>query len=634
MDSQLLLRAVAASLMAALIAGAFLFADGARGQDPRADPGVTPAVPEVTETGPVRDYIITSGALHEGSLSGCAGETCTIGNATVAISETFFIGLAVEIPSPPSLSDYMQDQIVLRDGSVQPGRMVGISDHSVVTDRASYARADVAWLYLFPRQEETAQPDGFGAPEDNPTEEQAPIGEPPGPEGTADFDPAGAPAGEPEIGALWTGSITFEWNDHVDDGIIHSAATIDDLKLREHIYPLLAWDGQAMRRIGSSIHLVVEDSTMADNMLITAPGACSQSGSGVGTLDGPEDSSGSVIWRKFGEEDTTPAIGWNIPAGPGMYVLTIAPATGPTRDTYPTSGCEPMDQGHNGIVIGNYPTPMEFINPFDPVVRTLQSAGGRMSGGYTHQEGTGTMRVSWNICREGVSCAGPAEDDGGDETAEDEICPDPRNETALLENALTRQRALSDQLARQIDELNRLSDQAAQWEGDFVQAVRDCGLWGVAQDLAGLLVGRLDVDELSAFAKFLDIVGNVQEGEMSWALPEVEYPDWLTVIESGANFANNIDTALDTAEPAQVLDDLRSCGAPTIDAVMDGATTYLRLLEEIGPLMDGAQETLNRLRDMDEEELLSRWNAFRTACLEHAACADLDPSICDQQPVR
>jgi hypothetical protein len=244
------------------------------------------------------------------------------------------------------------------------------------------------------------------------------------------------------------------------------------------------------------------------------------------------------------------------------------------------------------------------------------------------------MHVAWNICREGVSCAGSPDERPEEQTAADDLCPAPRNETALLQNALDRQRALSDALGRQMEELNRLSAEAAQWRGDFVQAGRDCGLWNVAQDLAGLLVGRIDVAELSAFAKFLDIVGNYQDGEMSWALPEVEYPDWLSLLETGANFADYIDTALDTADPGQVLEDLRSCGAPTMDVVMDGAVNYLRLLEEIGPIMDGAQEALNRLRDLDEEELLSRWNAYRQACLDHAACENLDPATCDRLPAQ
>ena len=43
--------------------------------------------------------------------------------------------------------------------------------------------------------------------------------------------------------------------------------------------------------------------------------------------------------------------------------------------------------------------------------------------------------------------------------------------------------------------------------------------------------------------------------------------------------------ALGAASPETLLNDLRSCGAPTIQGVMDGAVTYLRLMQQTEPMM-------------------------------------------------
>jgi hypothetical protein len=652
-------RATAAALFCLSVA----VAAAARSQEPGFDPRLAPVLPEVASPEPVTDYVITSTRMVEGALLGCAGESCTIAGTAIPIAQTFFIGLGVAAPAPPQLTDYMQDQVVLQDGSVAPGRMVGISDNGVVTERGSFARRDVAWIYLVPRPEQTAQPDGFGAPEEQPPEEgpDEPIGQPP-PEEDSASDSTPTPGDAPqqahgELGALWSGTIEYEWS-FSDDGVtIGWAATIDDLKLREHIYPILAWDGQESRRIGTSIHLVVEDSTQSDTFLMVVE-ACSQTGSSVGTLDGEEDSSGSVIWKKFGDLDTTASIGWNIPAGPGMYVLSIAPGTGPTRDTYPTSGCEPVEQGYAGIVIANYPPPMQFINEFDPVVRTLDSGGGRMSGSYSATMSDGQLRVSWNVCREGVSCAGPPDDAPEEETAEEDICPEPRNETALLNLTLDQQSLLMQRLDAKFEEYFRLADEARQYEDEFNHATNHCRLWTFAKAYASFVLSNFApasvtryapspvppssgtaaptqyvVEAGKEFANFLALIEKVLDNDGSWTLPNMEFEGWF----SAEDIWDGFTTAYGGVAPSsfeEQIEGLRSCGAPTMHDQMDGAIRFLRLMAEVEPLMRETHEILNRLRDMDEDQLLDAWNDYRQACLDHAACAGIDAARCDSLPPR
>ena len=72
--------------------------------------------------------------------------------------------------------------------------------------------------------------------------------------------------------------------------------------------------------------------------------------------------------------------------------------------------------------------------------------------------------------------------------------------------------------------------------------------------------------------------------------------------------------ALGAASPETLLNDLRSCGAPTIQDA-------------------GDPDALNDLRQKDLE-LLDKWHAYHGACLEHARCEGRDPALCAVPPTR
>jgi hypothetical protein len=200
-------RATAHALMVvALLLGLSAAPELVRGQDRGSESIRKPSLlpPKATTTKPVKDYVIATNGLREGRLLGCAGASCTIEGGAVPIAQTIFIGLGVETPAPPQLKDYMHDQIVLRDGSVQQGRMVGISDSSVVTDRGSRKRDDVAWIYLVPKPTQADQPAGSGAPRDRPARNEQPTRRQTDRGGSTRPDP-NFPRGQ--RGALWTGTM-------------------------------------------------------------------------------------------------------------------------------------------------------------------------------------------------------------------------------------------------------------------------------------------------------------------------------------------------------------------------------------------------------------------------------------------
>ena len=54
---------------------------------------------------------------------------------------------------------------------------------------------------------------------------------------------------------------------------------------------------------------------------------------------------------------------------------------------------------------------------------------------------------------------------------------------------------------------------------------------------------------------------------------------------------------------------------------MDDAIRYLRLLQEIQPVMQEVQVTLNRIEDKDEE-ILNLFANYRRECLAYEACRE------------
>jgi hypothetical protein len=291
-------------------------------------------------------------------------------------------------------------------------------------------------------------------------------------------------------------------------------------------------------------------------------------------------------------------------------------------------------------------------------VRTLDSNGGRMSGSYSATMSDGQLRVSWNVCREGVSCAGPTDDAPEEETAEEDICPEPRNETALLNLTLDQQSLFMRRLQAKFDEYFRLADEARQYEDEFNHATTHCYLWTGAKMWATFVLSnfaptsvtryapspvppaggtlppsKYTIEAGKEFANLLGLIEKVLDNDGSWTLPNTEFGGWFSSEDIWDGFTTAYGAVAPSSFEAQI-EGLRSCGAPTMQDQMDGAIKFLRLMAEVEPLMRDVHETLNRLRDMDEEQLFDAWNDYRRACLDHAACAGLDPAICDNLPPR
>ena len=129
---------------------------------------VTAQIKAPPRAGQNADVIVSRDGVHNGQLAGCVGDSCRIDNVSIARPLIVWIGLKSSIQSIPIPQDRLRDEVHYRDGSIHPGRLVGISASEVVTESGRHPRATVAWIYLTPRRQ-TAAPGQIGGPLPSPT---------------------------------------------------------------------------------------------------------------------------------------------------------------------------------------------------------------------------------------------------------------------------------------------------------------------------------------------------------------------------------------------------------------------------------------------------------------------------------
>ncbi|MEO7674423.1 MAG: hypothetical protein ABIU09_10160 [Pyrinomonadaceae bacterium] len=356
--------------------------------------------------GQLKDIIISSEGVREGKLAGCVGSVCSMDN--VSTFGIVGIGLKADVRSRPSPSNPVQDEVRYHDGSVHPGRLVGINSDLVVTERGRHQRALVAWVYLAPRRE-TAAPGGqIGAP--TPTSLPSPTVTPT-PNPTPTLGPTPVPSLPPGVqrGALWTGRVesTRVYAEGSDSERV--TTVYDPVRLREYLQPMLGPRRGVYVRAGTMAYFVSEGTVVTETTQ-RYHGSCLFAGRGQSTLTGRLFTGGSGMYKKSVDIDTTRATGgWNVPLGPGVYGLHFSPGV---DDDYPLSICPSQQRYHEDelkvifqyVDIGRFP----FTgSPLDPQMRFLEAGDGRMSGSYTAARNGAQITVSWSICREGVRCPPP-----------------------------------------------------------------------------------------------------------------------------------------------------------------------------------------------------------------------------------
>jgi len=374
---------------------------------------VTAQIRPPPRTSEQKDIIISSGGVREGKLAGCVGNVCSMDNASTF--GVVGIGLKADVRSRPAPTDPARDEVRYHDGSVHPGRLIGINADLVVTERGRHQRAMVAWVYLAPRRETGNAPGQLGAPGETPGDT---VIKPPVKDDKAGGEPpvTGPSSGPPppgKRGGVWAGMITQRWIQRDrGGGVLRITTTIDDVRLGEYVQPISIVESGKLRQVGTVTSLVAEGGKISERRRDLS-NECTHAGEGTTRLIG--NISSSYIWKKNGNVDTTTSVGWNVPSGPGLYHIGLSIHT---LGRYTVNGtCVTND----GKTIVMKPEKYSFLSfefgripsdpkPTDPELRFLDSTGSRMIGSYTNTriiKGDASLTVSWAICREGVSCASP-----------------------------------------------------------------------------------------------------------------------------------------------------------------------------------------------------------------------------------
>ncbi len=616
---------------------------------------------------PVDVLVRRDGALRTGALQGCAAGSCTMAGVAATRAELAWIALAaspesIVVPAPPQ--DPARDQAQFADGSTRVTPLVGVGAANVVLGSGTFPRAEIAWIYLAPPATEGGPPVYRPGPPSPPL--PPPAGSPPGrPGGPGSAPPpdvpptqpsqppqppdTGMPSGPPVCdpqqgmtpgsGAIWTGTARMHQR-MSGAGFFDEDRSDFEVKLREACeVPVLDLSVTPARRIGTITWLDSGGTVQHDWHKDEMTGYCLCEGNKTFT----EPSwFGGAFYRRTAPGDATAAIAFDLPAR--SFYSVVLSSTGETMEA-PCRGETCSGIGGRTLMqfhAGRYPN----LSPeasWDPEVRDLE--GGALRGRYTKALGPATLEVSWSICRAGVPCPPPPEGTAppgpppaGEEPEPPGDCDETRADRAQLDLKMDQLRTVLGALETATADYARIENQAAQWQGDFNQATWDCRLWGTAQMLASFLLSNFspqipgrplapapgrsglrwteNYEPGKAFANVISLLDKVIENDGSWLLPDYEFDALFGA--SAEDVWDGFNMGLDAIGPSAPQDlraGLQSCGAPTLNEVLDGAYEYLRLLEQVKPLADRMHTLLNHARDLDE--------GIFDFCLSHAkACED------------
>ncbi len=447
--------------------------------------------------------------------------------------------------------------------------------------------------------------------------------------------------------ALWTGIVDgklTETGTYMNEPYTRHYTVHIQVRLREYnkkpITGNVAKPPYAMRTVGWEFELWNEGTRMEETF---EDGNCS--GKGVTTYSDNEYPGGHIWWRSIDDAHVTSIYPFDINnikfkdfPMEGTYGVGFGSCCWNSCPNYNENKDHPFGLGHDAVEIGmglghgpNYEYD-KVLNP--PINHRLNAAHTKMSGSFNitepHNDGVGSshLQVHWDICKQGSSGCIPL-----DTTASPvDPCPPPTSQLALLNLALNQEKELLILNGKQYGKILQLQQEAKQWKNDFEQASRDCKLWQAAQVLMNLLVGNKEIDgagqELSNFLSFLD---KLSSGDPSWLLPNTEYKNLFSTEDAWEGFQAAYGQIAPESKPEGLLDALRKCGAPTGSGVMEGAVNYLRLLQQIEPMAQAAQKTLNDIRNKDQE-VFDLWNKYHEACVDRALCKGTDPAECDNPP--
>ncbi|MGE5232866.1 MAG: hypothetical protein ACM3OB_02055 [Acidobacteriota bacterium] len=588
--------------------------------------------------------ILRDGSRRTGDLRSCVGDRCQLGTESIAESTIDWIGFQRRSGEPaPTAHEPQRDEVLLNDGSVHSGHLVGVSLGEVVLQEGSFDRAGVAWLHLA-----GGVPPASGGPiagEEKPTPRPTPSPSATGPQPPVPPSPPAAaspPAAPPrprrspatiDLRCLelaqrvsqtkaWHGSFVAEFRYQTGSCPWESVYKVcrgtwtwtargslefGPQPAREHAFE---WEGDG------TAHAEVDlQSTFGSPPIVYT---ATNQGSGTVRLRG------SNLRPSLGlSGDCTYRVHFGALRASVEERLTRSD-TGETEtarsDSWLLIQATDVPLPERGLVLsGSRTIPVqgdtEHLAEFFTVI---QGGDAYLFSQVWDPQHPPRGRILWSICPVGESCplAAPPEPGKGDP------CGDPAEQRALMDPLWNQRQMRARQLAvdwQKLAAANRdLNDHLEAWRA----AIPLCAIEEIVQEALQDLVKGLagEAGELT------EALGKMATGDLSY-MAQGEYGNILTLLQDDAKL---LQAALGVGDPHAMEEQLADCSGLPAD-LREGAKAFVDAYAEVKSQLPEVQAEVNGIHQLDQQ-YWDQWHKYYQACLDYAACKKIPPTDCVAPP--
>ena len=632
--------------------------------------------------------ILRSGAIERGELKSYFGDRCQFGVSNISRDQIAWIGFSTAIATPPAISDPAHDEVHLRDGTVQTGRLVAVRLSQVVTEKKSYNRSQIAWIALAAGGESSPLPGEIRHPEikdggkpESGQPSASPPASPPGKESPVPSEAPSAtrsprppndavkpcPADKPLGGHIEVKYVSNPYGGHDCQGTIRTVLRFPLVDNSPSTSPWSSrlWTGFSAPELNYDVSSAGCVDTPGDDLTCQAAGGRRTGKVTLGTIGRLGFSRGNVGYVIF--KPVKPEIAFE-----------VLPDEIHTAFTTPLT-CEPFNRGGMkaswlvGFAGGTIRPRYRRGESDQAFVTFVDSTGCNDSNCMQHSElyavipftghsvwtdprpNAGVLRVemTWEICcgcgtgpREGTS---PVPTPAPTVTPTPTVTPDPcgstANQDSLWQHCLEEEKEIEKDIAKLTKDRDKEVEEARSHFDDFKLAANLCKLWDKTKELLEAIIGGpeflagLNPEQAAEFKEFQETVKLLTEmaekaadgkNPVEAMRPE-EVKDLAEKGEKLNKLIANINNFLGGYTPESGAKILEDCGAPIPPDLARSAEQYL---EHLKASIEKLRELNHRLNDLRSKDLndcqKKQWDAYK-ACIEYARCKGTPESACDDK---
>jgi hypothetical protein len=587
--------------------------------------------------------LLRDGNRQGGTLRGCTNSGCALESQAIPQAAIAWIGFSVVGDAPPAVRNPAGDEIHLRNGSIESGHLVGISDSKVVTDRLSYERKDVAWIHLVPPASrppssgEMAQSanDAPGKGQDDPGTPPKPPSPPPPPPTKADPPHGGPnPPATGEMCNFWLGNVRARSTSKI------GSVAEPGHSVRTTTYRARLREGARISQASLEIPLINVGSIVEGSLEEEVTGRDSSrrtSGSGKATVSNPGVTFGTEVFVVITPSGERVGYRFALEADweSRLYGITTHGVGGYPPRSY-------VQEGKTGFEIVHIGVGSDPVSP-----RRIAGGGRSMEGDYTVGSPGNDYNVSWNLRAVTAPCLQPPPADTAPPAPAKDPCGDTSAQDSQWHLCLDHEKLIESDISRLTERQREEAAEARLHAADFKLVKNLCKLWDKSKDLLEAIIGGpefaeglspADAAEFKEFQETIklltEMAGKLADGKNpAEALEPEEVKDWIERSEKLNKLIAQADTLLagDTARSGAAM--LEECSAPIPDALQRSAEQYVEHLKASLDALHDLNVRLNDLRSKDLNDCLPKQFKAYAACVQHARCAGTPESACaDKKP--